>query len=224
MITRALQIRGSNRMGQPGVTKDSNGSAANALLKGAIMMAPEAVGNPSNRGKGESAGYFKWLAIREPRTFSMLFLRILPLQIGRLTDPTARALVQAIMMAPEAVGDPSNRGKGGAAGYFKWLATREPRTFSMLLLQILPLQMIEGDITYENVHEKLLERINRILQNSERARSESSADRGHIDTTVPQAGIDQNALPGGDARPQRDAELEGGSAPAKTDQRILIVG
>jgi hypothetical protein len=135
MITRALQIRGSNRMGQPGVTKDSNGSAANALLKGAIMMAPEAVGNPSNRGKGESAGYFKWLAIREPRTFSMLFLRILPLQIGRLTDPTARALVQAIMMAPEAVGDPSNRGKGGAAGYFKWLATREPRTFSMLLLQ-----------------------------------------------------------------------------------------
>ena len=103
----------------------------------AFMMAAEAAGDPSNRGKGGPAGYFKFVAAKHPRAFSRLWAQILPLQMyeqhqGGLDSPI-RSLFDAIVMAPEAVGDPSNRGKGGAAGYFKWLLAKHPRVFLKFL-------------------------------------------------------------------------------------------
>jgi hypothetical protein len=51
-----------------------------------------------------------------------------------------QSLVKAFMMAAETAGDPSNRGKGGPAGYFKFVAANHPRAFLKLWAQILLLQ------------------------------------------------------------------------------------
>jgi hypothetical protein len=119
-----------------------------------------------------------------------------------LRKPTI-PVIDAVLMALETVGDPTNRGKGGAVGYCKWLATTEPRAFAMLLLRILPLQPMHEEINYENVHEKLIARVHGIIERLGRE-SESSADQGCIDATAREAGVGQNACPEGDARLQKD--------------------
>ena len=100
----------------------------------AFMTAAEAAGDPSNRGKGGPAGYFKFVAANQPRAFLRLWAQILPLQMTDeqhqgSPDSRIRSICEAIVMAPEAVGDPSNRGKGGAAGYFKWVLAKHPLVF-----------------------------------------------------------------------------------------------
>ena len=98
-------------------------------------------------------------------------------------------------MAPEAVGDPSNRGKGGAAGYFKWLLAKHPRAFLSLWPHILPLQMINEYWKQEHAKAKpmLLERMMRIMEGFERAKEleKSRTDQDRINATAPQGGVGQ---------------------------------
>jgi len=124
-----------------------------------------------------------------------------------LSKLTPDALIETVVMAIEGVGDPSHRGKGGAAGYYKWFATKNPRAFLMPFLhalQLLPPQPTYGEITEENA---FIEKLARIAS-----------------AAVRRAGLGQNARPDGDARPQRDADLEGESVPCKKDPDDLIVG
>jgi hypothetical protein len=124
-----------------------------------------------------------------------------------LRKPTI-PVIDAVLMALEAVGDPTNRGKGGAVGYCKWLATTEPRAFAMLLLRILPLQPRREEINYENTDKQLLAKIFGVIERSHARKvsgeSESSADQGCIDATAREAGVGQNAGPEGDARLRKD--------------------
>ena len=123
-----------------------------------------------------------------------------------LSKPTPDALLDAIVMALEAVGDPSNRGKGGAAGYFKWFATKNPRAFLRLFiraLQLLPPQTKDEEFTLE-AQQKRVQAIHQRLSCPPSDVIESSADQGDLDTTAPEASIGQNARHEGDARSQKD--------------------
>ena len=58
-----------------------------------------------------------------------------------------RPLIDSILLAAGAVGDPRKGGTGGVIGYLKWLASADPRTYATLLGRVLPLQRIVEDNT-----------------------------------------------------------------------------
>ena len=77
------------------------------------------------------------------------------------------SLMWANLMAPQSVGNPNKRGKGGYAGYIEWLATKYPRMYVSLLTQFLPLLLAEDAkmAECENAKEMLLEKVSRIINN-----------------------------------------------------------
>jgi hypothetical protein len=174
----------------------------NQSLVEAFMMAGEAAGDLGNRGKGGLAAHFKTVAVKHPRAFIRLWIQILLLQMTDAQEvphtaneqhqasPHSRiqSVFEAILMTPEAVGDPSNRGKGGAAGYFKWLLAKHPLAYLSALEHILPLQMINEhwEQEYANIHEMLLERVTRLIEGAEREKREKSrADQDRLNATAP---------------------------------------
>ena len=168
-------------------------------LVDAFMMAAKAGGDPSNWGKGGPAGYFKFAAANQPRAFLRLLAQILLLQTtnqqhqGSLDSPIG-SLFEAIVMAPEAVGDPSNRGKGGAAGYFKWVLAKHPRVFFSLWPHILPLQMINERSEKEcaQIKELLVEKMLRKIVELRREKLEKlRTDQDRINATAPLGGVGQ---------------------------------
>ena len=117
-----------------------------------------------------------------------------------LSKLTPDALIETVVMAIEGVGDPSHRGKGGAAGYFKWFATKNPRAFLMLFLhalQLLPPQPTYGEITEENADDLLIKRLARLAKSLARK-------RGYIVSAEPEGNIGHNAPRGEGARSERD--------------------
>jgi hypothetical protein len=81
-------------------------------------------------------------------------------------------------MAPEAAGDPSNRGKGGAAGYFKWLLAKYPLAYLSAFEHILPLEIIREHHEKEkaDAKEEFVNRVSRIIEGLIRAKEEGAAD------------------------------------------------
>jgi hypothetical protein len=77
------------------------------------------------------------------------------------------SLVKAILMAADAVGDPSRHGKGGRVGYLQWVAINYPHTFVMLLAKAIPLQQAEEHVASEldGAKERLLEKLSRVFTN-----------------------------------------------------------
>jgi hypothetical protein len=97
-------------------------------------------------------------------------------------------------MAPEAVGDPSNRGKGGAAGYFKWVLAKHPRAFLSLWEHILPLQMINerSEQQHAKIQELLVEKILRKVEELKREKLEKSrTDQDRLNATAPLGDVGQ---------------------------------
>lgn len=88
-----------------------------------------------------------------------------------LSKPTISALLETILLTPEAVGDPRNRGKGGIAGYFKYCATKDPRVFSLFFLQLLQClpPPAPGEMTEENADD-LIKRLARLARSLARER------------------------------------------------------
>ena len=62
---------------------------------------------------------------------------------------------KAILEAAYRIGEDGN-GKNGIVGYFSWVALRHPQIFSSLLMNLLPLEIAEGD---ETATESLFERL-----------------------------------------------------------------
>src|SRR5262249_20285770 len=113
-----------------------------------------------------------------------------------LSKPTISALLETILLTPEAVGDPRNRGKGGVAGYFKYCATRDPRAFSQFFLQLLQCLPPPAYGEIEDVTELLAERIlglAKYLKPETSGVGKPSADQRHIDATAPEGNTGQNA-------------------------------
>jgi hypothetical protein len=150
----------------------------------AVLMAPQSVGNPMRRGKGGSAGLFEWMAAKHPHIYVSLLIEVLPLIVAdheqaeervnaheRPTEITAsmhlQSLLQAIVMAPQSVGNPAKRGKGGLPGYMEWLAVKYPRIYVSLLIKFKPLLLAEQEkmAEGEKVGKLLLERVLRMLDN-----------------------------------------------------------
>lgn len=61
---------------KPGSTNKTTG-----LLKDAIILAAENVGDPRKGGEGKLVGYLEWLAKVEPKSFAALLGRVLPYHI-----------------------------------------------------------------------------------------------------------------------------------------------
>ena len=60
--------------------------------------------------------------------------------------------MQAVFTAPQSVGNPIRRGKGGPAGLFEWMAVKHPHIYVSLLIEFLPLIIVD--------HEQADERVN----------------------------------------------------------------
>jgi hypothetical protein len=78
-------------------------------------------------------------------------------------------------MAPQSVGNPSKRGKGGSAGYIEWVAAKHPRIYVSLLIEFLPLLIAEHEEAVEvgKARETLMERVFAIAQRLEAAGTSS---------------------------------------------------
>ncbi len=70
--------RGGRQKGTPNKTTQ--------LLKDAILLAAERVGDPLNGRKGGTVGYLEFLATSEPKAFAGLLGRVLPTQIEGTGD------------------------------------------------------------------------------------------------------------------------------------------
>jgi hypothetical protein len=169
-------------------------------LMQAVLTAPQSVGNPIRRGKGGSAGLFEWMAVKHPHIYMSLLIEILPLTVAdqqqaderanaheRPTEITAamqfQYLLQAIVMAPQSVGNPARRGKGGLAGYMEWLVVKYPRIYASLLVKFKPLLLAEQAYEAEcaNVRELLMERLDRMIKNIEATEALGIGPDGPVD-------------------------------------------
>jgi hypothetical protein len=89
---------------------------------------------------------------------------------GGRTPEDLQSLIRAILMAPQSVGNPSKRGKGGYAGYMEWVAAKHPRIYESLLIQFLPLLIAEHEKAVEvgKGREMFMEAIERVSKNLKR--------------------------------------------------------
>jgi len=107
------------------------------------------------------------------------------------SDSAIQRLIDAVMMAPKAVGDPRNRGKGEEVGYFKFLAEEYPSSFLSLYPHILPLQMAieREEEEMKDIDEKLLEKLLRKIESL--AQEKSRANQERINAAASDGGIRQ---------------------------------
>jgi hypothetical protein len=183
--------------GKNGLTLMRSSKHVQSLMQ-AVLTAPRSVGNPIRRGKGGSAGLFEWMAVKHPHIYMSLLIEILPLTVADQEQANERVnaherpteiiasmqyLLQAIVTAPQSVGNPARRGKGGLAGYMEWLAVKYPRIYASLLVKFKPLLLAEQEYAAEcaNVSELLKERLDRMIKSIEATEALGIGPDGPVD-------------------------------------------